>query len=45
MLARLDEPVLDLHRRLMSHLSPDELRQLSRLLEGPLHELLILDGR
>ena len=33
LLARLDEPVAALHRRLIGHLSPDELRELSRLLE------------
>src|SRR5215831_6531945 len=33
LLARLDEPVADLHKRLIGHLSPAELRELSRLLE------------
>ncbi len=32
-LAALDRPVLDLHRRLMGHLSKSELRELVRLLE------------
>ncbi len=32
-LARLDAPVLDLHKRLMGHLSGSELKELSRLLE------------
>lgn len=31
--ARLDEPVLQLHRQLMGHMSRDELQELSRLLE------------
>jgi MarR family 2-MHQ and catechol resistance regulon transcriptional repressor len=31
--AVLDQPVLDLHRKLFSHLSPTELQTLSRLLE------------
>jgi MarR family transcriptional regulator, 2-MHQ and catechol-resistance regulon repressor len=33
LLAKLDEPVLHLHRDLLGHLTQDELRQLSRLLE------------
>src|SRR5689334_14106913 len=33
LLARLDEPVEALHKRLVGHLSPAELRELSRLLE------------
>jgi DNA-binding MarR family transcriptional regulator len=33
LLGRLDEPVAALHRRLIGHLSPAELRELSRLLE------------
>ena len=33
LLAKLDEPVLDLHKRLMGHLSETELRELIRLLE------------
>jgi DNA-binding MarR family transcriptional regulator len=33
LLASLDEPVLALHKRLIGHLSPAELRELSRLLE------------
>ena len=33
LLARLDEPEAALHRRLIGHLSPAELRELSRLLE------------
>ena len=33
LLARLDEPVIALHRRLLGHLSPAEVRELSRLLE------------
>lgn len=32
-LARLDQPILDLHEQLLGHMSPDELSQLSRLLE------------
>jgi DNA-binding MarR family transcriptional regulator len=32
-LADLDEPVVALHRKLMGHLSPHELNELSRLLE------------
>jgi DNA-binding MarR family transcriptional regulator len=32
-LAELDQPVLDLHQRLIGHLSQDELRELIRLLE------------
>jgi DNA-binding MarR family transcriptional regulator len=32
-LAALDEPVLALHRRLLGHLSPAELKELIRLLE------------
>ena len=33
LLAALDEPVAALHRRLIGHLSPAELRELIRLLE------------
>ena len=33
LLAKLDEPVLQLHKRLMGHLSEAELRELIRLLE------------
>jgi DNA-binding MarR family transcriptional regulator len=33
LLAKLDEPVLRLHKELMGHLSEDELRELVRLLE------------
>ena len=33
MLAELDEPVLELHRKLMGHLSRAELKELIRLLE------------
>lgn len=33
LLARLDEPEAALHKRLLGHLSPAELRELSRLLE------------
>ena len=33
LLARLDEPEAALHKRLIGHLSPAELRELSRLLE------------
>ncbi|HZO22319.1 MAG TPA: MarR family transcriptional regulator, partial [Steroidobacteraceae bacterium] len=33
LLAQLDEPVLQLHKRLMGHLSEEELRELIRLLE------------
>lgn len=33
LLAELDEPVLQLHKRLMSHLSAAELKELTRLLE------------
>jgi DNA-binding MarR family transcriptional regulator len=32
LLARLDRPVLDLHRRLLGHLTRDELAELNRLL-------------
>jgi DNA-binding MarR family transcriptional regulator len=32
LLTRLDRPVLDLHRRLLGHLSPEELEQLNNLL-------------
>jgi DNA-binding MarR family transcriptional regulator len=32
LLAKLDAPVRDLHRKVLSHLSEDELRELSRLL-------------
>jgi DNA-binding MarR family transcriptional regulator len=33
LLARLDEPEVALHKRLLGHLTPAELRELSRLLE------------
>jgi MarR family transcriptional regulator, 2-MHQ and catechol-resistance regulon repressor len=33
LLARLDQPVLDMHKELVGHLTPDELTELSRLLE------------
>lgn len=33
LLAKLDEPLVDLHRRLIGHLTKAELRELSRLLE------------
>jgi DNA-binding MarR family transcriptional regulator len=33
LLARLDEPEVALHKRLLGHMSPAELRELSRLLE------------
>jgi DNA-binding MarR family transcriptional regulator len=33
LLAKLDEPVMQLHKRLMGHLSEVELKQLTRLLE------------
>jgi DNA-binding MarR family transcriptional regulator len=33
LLAKVDQPLEDLHRRLLGHLSPGELRQLNRLLE------------
>lgn len=32
-LGRLDQPLLDLHQRLMGHLTPNELKELIRLLE------------
>jgi DNA-binding MarR family transcriptional regulator len=32
-IGRLDRPVLDLHKKLMGHLSPKELKELIRLLE------------
>src|ERR1700679_76332 len=32
-LADLDEPLIALHRKLLGHLSPDDLRDLTRLLE------------
>jgi DNA-binding MarR family transcriptional regulator len=32
-LAKLDEPLLDLHRRLLSHMTPEEVEQFTRLLE------------
>jgi DNA-binding MarR family transcriptional regulator len=32
-LAELDQPLMNLHRRLLSHLTPDEVEQLTRLLE------------
>ncbi len=33
MLAELDEPLAELHQQLLGHLSPDELKELIRLLE------------
>lgn len=33
LLAELDEPVIELHRKLLGHMSDTELRELSRLLE------------
>ena len=33
LLARLDRPVIDLHKALIGHLAPAELLELSRLLE------------
>lgn len=33
LLARMDEPVMQMHRQLIGHLSPQQLKQLSRLLE------------
>ncbi len=33
LLASLDEPVLDLHRRVVAHLSKEEVHELNRLLE------------
>ena len=32
-LARLDEPVRELHRRVLAHFSADEVAELTRLLE------------
>lgn len=32
-LARMDEPVMDLHKKLLGHMKPAELKELSRLLE------------
>lgn len=40
LLARMDEPVLSLHRSLMGHLSPGELNELSRLLEKARESLI-----
>ncbi len=37
LLKQLDQPVLDLHHRLMGHLSPEELSELTRLLEKARH--------
>jgi DNA-binding MarR family transcriptional regulator len=37
LLARLDPPVCDMHRRQLGHLSPTQLRQLSRLLHRARH--------
>lgn len=40
-LARLDRPVLDLHKKLLGHLAPKELKELIRILEkvrAPLNE-------
>ena len=33
LLAKVDQPLEDLHRRLLGHLAPGELKQLNRLLE------------
>ena len=33
LLAKMDEPVMQMHRQLIGHLSPQQLKQLSRLLE------------
>ena len=33
LLAKMDEPVMEMHRQLIGHLSPQQLKQLSRLLE------------
>ncbi|MFG0297759.1 MAG: MarR family winged helix-turn-helix transcriptional regulator, partial [Maioricimonas sp. JB045] len=33
LMARIDEPLLALHRELIGHLSPQELQQLTELLE------------
>ena len=44
LLARLDEPVEALHKRLIGHLSPSELRELSRLLEKARQSLDATDG-
>ncbi len=37
LLARLHQPVCDMHRRQLGHLSPTQLRQLSRLLQRARH--------
>ncbi|MEI8383052.1 MAG: MarR family transcriptional regulator [Planctomycetota bacterium] len=39
-LSQLDEPLLDLHKKLMGHLSETELKELSRLLEKSRENLL-----
>jgi DNA-binding MarR family transcriptional regulator len=39
LLGQLDEPEAALHKRLIGHLSPAELRELSRLLEKARHSL------
>jgi DNA-binding MarR family transcriptional regulator len=44
LLARLDEPEAALHKRLIGHLSPAELRGLSRLLEKARQSLDEADG-
>jgi DNA-binding MarR family transcriptional regulator len=44
LLARLDEPEAALHKRLIGHLSPAELRELSRLLEKARQSLDEADG-
>ena len=42
-LSQLDEPLLDLHKKLMGHLSETELKELSRLLEKSRENLLSTD--
>ncbi len=42
-LAALDEPLLDLHRKLLGHLSPTELKEVIRLLEKMREKLLDTD--
>ena len=44
LLGKLDGPEAALHRRLIGHLSPDELRELSRLLEKARQALDEADG-
>jgi DNA-binding MarR family transcriptional regulator len=44
LLGRLDEPVAALHKRLIGHLSPAELRELSRLTEKARQSLDEADG-